>query len=139
MKLQNKTAITVAMTLAPPLPEAEAEAAFAATSNGLPPPPKASGLELSLRCASDVNTVATPLFTAVVGWKDGEASDVVGWAGAAVWEEDDVLVELVVARIADDDAISLDAIDDGDGAATVPFAPVDAAAASFPGTLLGHR
>jgi hypothetical protein len=137
MKPQNETAITVAMTLAPPLPEAEA--AFAATSNGLPPPPKASGLELSLRCASDVNTVATPLFTAVVGWKDGEASDVVGWAGAAVWEEDEVLLGLVVVTIADDNAISLEAADDEDGAATVPFAPVDPAVASFPSTLFGHR
>lgn len=137
MKLQNKTATGMARTLVPPLPEAEA--AFAATSNGLPPPPKASGLELPLRCAFDVKTVATPLFTAVVGWKDGEGLDVLGCAAAAVLDEDDVVVDVAVASVVDDDDISLEAADDADGAASVPLSPVDEGAGSFPSTLFGHR
>jgi hypothetical protein len=126
----------MAKTLFPPLPEAEAE--FAETSNGLPPPPKASGLELSLRWASDVKTVATPLLAAVVGWKDGEGVGVLGCADAAVLEKADVVVDVAVARVVDVDA-SLEEADDADVTSTVASPPVDEGAGPFPSTLFGHR
>lgn len=123
-------------TLAPTLPE---EAALAATSKGLPPPPKASGFAESVRWASDVKTVATPLFAAVVGWKDGAGSSV---AAAAVDSEDeeDVVVEVVVVsgdevRVEDD----ADADDDSDVEVAELSPPVDEGAGPFPSTLFGHK
>jgi len=62
------------------------------------------------------------LFTAVVGWKDGEGWPVGG--GCAVdFEEEEVAVVVVEVDVVDDVAV----------------APVDEGAGPFPSTLFGHR
>lgn len=114
-------------------------APFAATSNGLPPPPNASGfdLELSIRWASEVRTVATPLSTAVVGWNEGEGADVMLDCKNTVVLLEEVVVVVDVSLLEDDDDDVDD--DDVDVSAGVLSTPVDEGAGPFPSTLLGHR
>lgn len=112
------------------------EAPLALISKGLPPPPKASGLGLPLRSASDVKTVATPLSAAVVTWKDGFGGGAVvgleGEEGSGVWlggvkgEVVDVEVE-----------VEIDV--DVDVTVEVSSSPVGEGDGPIPGTLFGHR
>lgn len=82
--------------------------------------------------------MATPLFAAVVGWKDGEEEGfaVVGGAVVVDFEEDVVVVEVIVVSAVD---VSLEEDVDVDVAAAVLSSPVDEGAGPFPSTLFGHR
>lgn len=136
-KAENNAAASTAQT--PFLPTirpsllAEREAApLAATSKGLPPPPNASGLVFaaSVRWASEVMVVATPLLTAVVGWKVGE-----GEGSAVVSDDDD---EVVVVEVGVFVSVSVSLVEDVDAAE--PSSLVDeGAGAPLPWTLFGHR
>ena len=133
MTLQNVAAYSMTGTLILTLP---GTAPFVATSNGLPPPPNASGFdfELSVRWASEVRTVATPWSTAVVGWNEGDGADVMlDCEDAIVLLEVVVVVEVSLLEEEEEED------DDVDVSAAVLSTPVDEGAGPFPSTLLGHR
>jgi hypothetical protein len=96
-------------------------------------------LEESVRWASEVKTVAMPLFTAVVGWKDGEG---LSGVGVGVVDSEDSEEEVVVVVSVVD--VSVEADDDDDdvevaAAVLSSSSPVDSGAGPFPSTLFGHR
>lgn len=121
---QNSTVVITAWKPFRTLPRVGDEAELlAASSKGLPPPPKASGFDLaaSLRWASVLTTVAMPSLPTVVGWKL-----VVAGAGGSEDSDDElVMVELEPERDEVVDWELSSVVDDGAG--------------PFPSMLFGHR